>query len=55
MSEVLLAQVGAGFRWQSEVEDGALVGGAGGPDASAMLVDDATTDCESEACAAHCA
>ena len=37
------------------MEDGALVGGAGGPDAAAVLGDDAATDGEAKAGAAHSA
>jgi hypothetical protein len=48
-----LAEVAAGFGGEGEVDGGALAGGAGGPDAAAVLVDDAAADGEAEAGSAH--
>ena len=47
------SEVAAGFGGQGEVEGGAFAGGAGGPDAAAVLGDDAAADGEAEAGAAH--
>ena len=48
-----LAEVAAGFDREGELDGGAFARRAGGPDAAAVLIDDATADGEAEAGSAH--
>src|ERR1700720_521206 len=52
-SKEWLEQIVGGFGGQGEVEGSALALDAGGPDAAAMLIDDAATDGKPQARSAH--